>query len=69
MIDETHEKDGWVDCVYLDLEKVFDKVPHEKLLWKQTCEKPEGRATETDGRQLNRQRDEDGYKECRVKMV
>ena len=33
-IDEIQEKDGWVDCVYLDLKKAFDKVPHTRLIWK-----------------------------------
>ena len=28
------EKDGWVDCAYLDLNKALDKVPHTRLLWK-----------------------------------
>ncbi len=27
--DVMQERDGWVDCVYLDLKKVFDKVPHK----------------------------------------
>ncbi len=30
----TQERDGWVDCLYLDLKKAFDKVPHKKLLGK-----------------------------------
>ena len=34
VIDITQEREGWVDCVYLDLKKAFDKVPHERLLWK-----------------------------------
>ena len=34
MIDITQERDGWADCIYLDLKKTFDKVPHERLLWK-----------------------------------
>ena len=33
MINITQKRDGWVDCIYLDFEKAFDKVPH-KLLWK-----------------------------------
>ena len=28
------ERDGWVDCIYLDLKKAFDKVPHGRLKWK-----------------------------------
>ena len=28
------ERDGWVDCVYLDFKKAFDKVSHKRLLWK-----------------------------------
>ena len=31
----TQEREGWVDCIYLDLKKVFDKVSHKRLLWKQ----------------------------------
>ena len=34
VIDVVQERDGWVDGVYLDLEKAFDKVPHKRLLWK-----------------------------------
>ena len=34
VIDVVQERDGWVDCIYLDLKKAFDKVPHERLLWK-----------------------------------
>ena len=34
VIDITQERDGWTDCIYLDLKKAFDKVPHKRLLWK-----------------------------------
>ena len=34
LVDIVQERDGWVDCVYLDLRKAFDKVPHKRLLWK-----------------------------------
>ncbi len=28
------ERDGWVDILYLNSKKAFDKVPHERLIWK-----------------------------------
>ncbi len=34
MMDIMQERNGWTDCVYLDLKKAFDKVAHRKLLWK-----------------------------------
>ena len=34
VVDVIQERDGWADCIYLDLEKAFDKVPHKRLLWK-----------------------------------
>ena len=34
VIDVVQERNGWVDGVYLDLKKAFDKVPHKRLLWK-----------------------------------
>ena len=34
MIDVTQEREGWVDCIYLDVKKAFDKIPHKRLLWK-----------------------------------
>ena len=34
VIDVVQERNGWVDSVYLDLKKAFDKVPHRRLLWK-----------------------------------
>ena len=34
VVDKVQERDGWVDCIYLDLKKAFDKVPHRRLLWK-----------------------------------
>ena len=34
VIDVVDNRDGWVDAVYLDIKKAFDKVPHKRLLWK-----------------------------------
>ncbi len=34
MIDIIQESEGWADCIYLDLKKAFDKVPHKRLILK-----------------------------------
>ena len=34
IIDITQKRDGWADCIYLDLKKAFDKVQYRRLLWK-----------------------------------
>ena len=34
VIDIVQERDGWADCVFLNLKKAFDKVPHLKLMRK-----------------------------------
>ena len=34
VIDIIQERDGWIYCIYLDLKKAFDKVPHKTLIWK-----------------------------------
>ena len=33
VINITKESDGWVDCLYLNLKKAFNKVPPRRLLW------------------------------------
>lgn len=33
-IDVSQERNGWVDCIYLDLKIAFDNVSHRSLLWK-----------------------------------
>ena len=32
--ERERERGGWVDCVYLDLKKVSDKVPYERFFLK-----------------------------------
>ena len=32
--DVIQEKEGWVDSIFLDMKKAFDRVPHARLLWK-----------------------------------
>ena len=32
VIDVTQEREGWVDCIYLELKKACDKVTHKRLL-------------------------------------
>ena len=32
--DILQHREGWVDAIYLDLRKAFDKVPHNRLMWK-----------------------------------
>ena len=32
--DILQERDGWVDCIFLDFQKAFDSVPHNRLLEK-----------------------------------
>ena len=34
VIEGIKNRGVWVDAVYLDIEKTFDRVPHKRLLWK-----------------------------------
>lgn len=32
--ERLQERDRWVDSIYLDFKKAFDRVPHQRLIWK-----------------------------------
>ena len=34
VIDITQKRDGWVDCIDLDIKMAFDKIPQRRLLCK-----------------------------------
>ena len=34
MSEILQKREGWVDSIYLDFKKAFDRVPHRRLLWK-----------------------------------
>lgn len=36
------ERDGLVDCVYLDFQKAFDCVSHQRLIWKREYKRIKG---------------------------
>ncbi len=54
----VQERDGWVDCIYLDLKKAFDKVPHTRSLWKLENRRIERGNVKLDGKLFKGKRNE-----------
>ncbi len=68
VVDTIQERNGWAYCVYLDLKKAFDKVPHRKLLWKLKHNGGLRGPPEMDGKFLDEQRNENGSERSKIIM-
>ena len=58
VIEGIEDRDGWLDVVYLDIKKAFDRILHKGVLWKLKHKWAERESIRIDARLFERQRNE-----------